>query len=26
MKDGRPAAAWVSLVKEDGTVLNPRPQ
>jgi hypothetical protein len=26
MKDGRPAAAWVSLVKEDGTVLYARPQ
>ena len=25
MKDGRPAAAWVSLVKEDGTVLHARP-
>lgn len=22
MRDGRPAAAWSSLVKEDGTVLN----
>jgi hypothetical protein len=26
MKDGRPAAAWVSLIKEDGTELRPRPQ
>jgi hypothetical protein len=26
LQDGRPAAAWVSLVKEDGTVLNPRPR
>jgi Family of unknown function (DUF6152) len=25
-KDGRPAAAWVNAVKEDGTTLNPRPQ
>ena len=24
MKDGRPAAAWVQAVLEDGTVLNPR--
>ena len=22
MRDGRPAAAWLSLVKEDGTLLN----
>jgi Family of unknown function (DUF6152) len=26
MKDGRPAAAWVLVVKEDGTELRPRPQ
>src|SRR6266851_5292471 len=25
-KDGRPAAAWVNAVKDDGTVVNPRPQ
>lgn len=25
-KDGRPAAAWVTVIKDDGTVLNPRPQ
>jgi len=25
MKDGRPAGSWVSLEKEDGTVLVPRP-
>jgi Family of unknown function (DUF6152) len=25
-KDGRPAAAWVNVIKDDGTVLNPRPQ
>lgn len=24
MKDGRPAAAWIKLTKEDGTVVNPR--
>ena len=24
MKDGRPAAAWISATTEDGTVLNPR--
>ena len=24
MKDGRPAAAWVKLNKDDGTVMNPR--
>src|SRR5579859_6014694 len=26
MRDGRPAAAWVNAVKEDGRVLVPRPQ
>ena len=26
MRDGRPAAAWVNAVKEDGRVLSPRPQ
>ena len=26
MKDGRPAAAWVLVVKDDGTELRPRPQ
>ena len=25
MRDGRPAAAWVNAVKEDGRVLVPRP-
>jgi uncharacterized protein DUF6152 len=25
-KDGRPAAAWVNAVKDDGTLLTPRPQ
>jgi hypothetical protein len=25
MRDGRPAAAWVNAVKEDGRVLTPRP-
>jgi hypothetical protein len=25
-KDGRAAAAWVNAVKDDGTVINPRPQ
>jgi hypothetical protein len=24
MKDGRPAAAWISLTKDDGTEMNPR--
>jgi hypothetical protein len=24
MRDGRPAAAWIKAVKEDGTELNPR--
>jgi len=24
MKDGRPAATWVELTKEDGTVMRPR--
>ena len=24
MKDGRPAAAWISATTEDGTVLNPK--
>jgi hypothetical protein len=24
MRDGRPAAAWVSVIKEDGRVLRPR--
>ena len=24
MKDGRPAATWLQLKKDDGTVLNPR--
>jgi len=24
MRDGRPAAAWVSVIKEDGRVLQPR--
>jgi hypothetical protein len=26
MRDGRPAAAWINAVKEDGRVLYPRPQ
>ena len=25
LRDGRPAGAWVSVIKADGTVLNPRP-
>jgi hypothetical protein len=25
LRDGRPAAAWVSVTKADGTVLAPRP-
>jgi len=25
LRDGRPAGAWVSVTKSDGTVLNPRP-
>jgi N6-adenosine-specific RNA methylase IME4 len=25
MRDGRPAAAWLNAVKEDGRVLTPRP-
>jgi uncharacterized protein DUF6152 len=25
LRDGRPAGAWVSVTKQDGTVLNPRP-
>jgi hypothetical protein len=25
LRDGRPAGAWVSLTKADGTVLTPRP-
>ena len=25
LRDGRPAGAWVTVTKSDGTVLNPRP-
>jgi hypothetical protein len=25
LRDGRPAGAWVSVTKADGTVLAPRP-
>jgi|SRR3954447_7658598 hypothetical protein len=25
LRDGRPAGAWVSVIKADGTVLAPRP-
>lgn len=25
LRDGRPAGAWVTVTKPDGTVLNPRP-
>jgi Family of unknown function (DUF6152) len=25
LRDGRPAGAWVTVTKQDGTVLNPRP-